>query len=270
MSIVPTPNAGDLTLQRGFGRNYLDDLANKYIVKPKFLKGIGGFVFDYEGEESVRLKADITDHYVEDNSAVQDHVAKNPVRLSFRGYIGELVQKAPAGLVGALDTIQNKLTTLPAYLGKYTPGVAQTIQKSITKAQTTVNTIDQSLARIKNIVGFFDKSAPGKTNQEKAFRKLQSLWATNQIMVVETPYGTFGNMIIEEVVFIQPEDTKFWTDITVTMKGMRFVEVLSINLDKNAGRAAAQRSPTIQKGTTKGTPVTESLASKFVSLLHGN
>ncbi len=59
---------GNLNLQDG--NNYLNNIANKYIVKPKNAKGIGGFVFDYEGETNVTFQADITDHYLETNDAV--------------------------------------------------------------------------------------------------------------------------------------------------------------------------------------------------------
>ncbi len=41
---------------------------------------IGAFVFDYAGEVSSELHADITDHYTEDNTVVQDHIALNPIR----------------------------------------------------------------------------------------------------------------------------------------------------------------------------------------------
>src|SRR5262245_9752879 len=103
------------------GRNYLDGLANKYIVRPKTVLGIGGFVFDYEGDTRVSRQADITDHYAENNDFINDHMAMRPFRLTLRGLVSELVFEKPRGILGALQTIQSRLGVVPAYLGKYTP-----------------------------------------------------------------------------------------------------------------------------------------------------
>ena len=46
------------------------------------------FLFHYNGEESITLDADITDHFVESNVALQDHIARRPVTYSVTGYIG--------------------------------------------------------------------------------------------------------------------------------------------------------------------------------------
>ena len=36
------------------------------------------FFFDYEGEQSVSLTSDITDHFIEVNTAIQDQIALRP------------------------------------------------------------------------------------------------------------------------------------------------------------------------------------------------
>lgn len=261
MALTEIPKAGLQTIQNG--RNYVDGLANKFIVKPKNAKGIGGFVFDYEGETNLTIQADITDHYNEDNTAVQDHIAIHPIKLTLRGFVAELVLKPPQGILGALSSIQNRLTTVPAYLGKYTPGGLATIQKALTKTQNTVNTIDQSLARVKNIVGMFDKTAPGRSAQEKAYNKLQSLMVTKQLVFVETPYGTFNNMAVESLVLVQDELTKQWSDIVVTMKRMNFVSINTATVDFRDGRNVQQAKDPTSKGSTKGTPENVSIAYKL-------
>jgi len=267
MALTQLPKSGT---QTGFDpRAYVDGLANKFIVKPKTVTGIGGFVFDYEGETNVSIQADITDHYLETNEPVQDHIAIHPIKMTLRGYVAELVQLKPTGLLGALEQIQNRLTTVPAYLGKYTPGAISTIQKAISKTQNTVNTIDQSLARIKNIVGLFSKSVQGRTNQERAYNKLQSLMVTRQLMFVETPYGTFNNMAIESLVLVQDDTTKMWSDITVTMKRMNFVDIQTSTLDFRSGRNGPQSQGTVNQGATSGTPVDSSVLFKGLNALKG-
>lgn len=249
---------GDLNLQDG--NNYLNTLANKYVVKPKNAKGIGGFLFDYEGETNVTYQAEITDHWIETNDPVQDHIAQKPVRLMLRGFIGELVLKQPAGLVGALATLQSKLTTVPAYIGKYTPGTIALLQRGVTTAQNTVNTIDQGLQRVKNIVGLFPGAAPQKSKQQQAFSQLTALYLSRQVFTVQTPYTSFDSMVIETLTFIQPEETKYWSDISVTMKQLRFVDT-QVSSTKAAfgGRAAKQREAQVSQGNTKGTPQSASI-----------
>lgn len=252
------------TVQKG--RDYIDNLANKYIVKPKNAKGIFGFVFDYEGESSATMQADITDHYAEDNTVINDHVALRPLRIQLKGFVSELILKKPEGLVGALDLIQNKLTTVPAYLGDYTPGVISTIQKAITKTQNVVNTIDQSISRVKNIAGLFTKSTPPISKQESAYLQLQAFYFARFPMLIETPYGSFNNMVIESLSFIQDESTKFWSDITVGFKQLNFVKEAQASPDKNINRFQQQTQEVIDKGKTQG----KSLAASIVDGIKGS
>ena len=52
---------------------------DNYVVRPTNKFGLGGFVFDVASETETRMEADITDHYVEDNSAIQDHIGVNRI-----------------------------------------------------------------------------------------------------------------------------------------------------------------------------------------------
>jgi Dit-like phage tail protein len=267
MAITQLPRTAVQSAQNG--RGYVDNLANKFIVKPKSVKGINGFVFDYQGEANLQIKADITDHYLEDNSPAQDHIALNPIHLTLRGYIGELIMKKPQGLLGAIDSIQNRLTTVPAYLGKYTPQATSKIQSALTSVTNTVNKIDQSLARVKNVVDFFGKSVPGSTKQVQAFMQLQSLWQTRAPFSVETPYGVIDNMAIESVILVQDEVTNSYSDITVELKQIRLVNVQTSTTDFKAGRLAQQSKTATDKGSTKGAPVNKSLLLQGFNYLRG-
>jgi len=57
--------------------------------------GIGGFVFDIPGDEEVRMKANISRHYVESNVPIADHIALEPEQITLRGMVAEIavVQK---------------------------------------------------------------------------------------------------------------------------------------------------------------------------------
>ena len=251
------------------GRAYVDSLANKYIVKPKHARGMNGFLFDYEGETALHLQAEITDHYTEDNTAIQNHVAIRPLKLNLRGFIGEVVVKKPVGLLGAIDEIQNKLTTVTAYLGKYTPGMVGKIQKGLTTATKTVNTIDQSLARVKNVVDMFPGAVPGLTKQQQAFNKLQAMFYSRQVMVVVTPFAQHDNMMIETIMFLQDEKTSSWSDISVTLKQVHFIGTKSTTTPIASNRNSQQSSPNIDKGSTAGTPQTDAQSTSLFKQVFG-
>lgn len=246
------------------GNTVLDDLANKYVVKPQTAQGISGFVFDYEGDTDVTWGADITDHYLEDNTPVNDHIAVHPLRVVLHGFVSELVLKGQQGILGALATIQNRLTAVPAYLGKYTPGTVQKAQSLVTAATNTVNKIDQAASRLNNVLSFF--TAPGQSAQTRAYNKLLALANTRQVMVIQTPYKTLDRMAIENVRFVQPQDTKDWSDIVVTLKQLRFV-TLTTTLDINANRNMQMKQPAANSGTTAGTPTPISVLEKGAGAL---
>ena len=87
-----------------------------YFVAPHNDFGLGGYVFTLQGEDTATLSSDITDHYTEDNKAVQDHIAIKPKRITLRGYVGELIYNASGQSPTILQTVTQKLTQLSAFL----------------------------------------------------------------------------------------------------------------------------------------------------------
>lgn len=250
------------TLAGGLGsqynpKNFVDSLANKFVLKPKGVSGIGGFIFDYEGDTRVQIHTESTDHYVEDNTAVQDHAAVRPIKLTLHGFVSELVQAKPSGLLAAISSVQDKLTTVTAYTGitrgtqgKYTPQALNKVQAALTQVQSVTNTVDQALQRVGNLVQMFPGMKPTKTAQQLAYARLQAIALGRQLILVETPYTIFDNMIIESLTFTQPAETKFWSDISVVVKQIRFAGTSATPslLSRFSVRAAAGRAAAVNAG----------------------
>jgi uncharacterized Fe-S center protein len=78
--------------------NFLSSATQQAIVKPEDFKGIAGFVFDVITLDSIELSSDITDHYIEDNTAINDHIALKPEIIRVEGLVGELKYEIPAEL----------------------------------------------------------------------------------------------------------------------------------------------------------------------------
>ncbi len=233
----------------------------RYLLRTKANSGIGGFIFDYLGDINLGIDADITDHFTENNDAFQDHIAIRPIELTMRGFQSELALPKPQGVVGALAAAQSALTQVNAYLGKYTPGVAQTLSGAVTQVQNTVNTINLTLAKAQNVISLFPGAPPTKSKQEKAYIQLSAAMIKKQPMTIDTPYGVMANMFIKRLTFVPPEDTKTWSDISVTLKQISFVQVASV-LDNGsfAGRLAQQAQAAANKGNGSGAQVNQSAA----------
>lgn len=263
------------------GRNYLDTLANNYILKPATANGIAGFVFDVAAETALSADTDITEHYTEYNNFYQDHAALRPLEITLRGFSSELVLPAPQGVAGVLSTLQNKLTQLPALLGKYTPQALSKVQAVVTKSTNIVNQVDNVIGRVRNITGLIAGGSAANSKQSTAFSKLLALRDSRQVFTMVSPWGMVGfwdpvkkkggprSFIIRRMVFEQPEETKDRTDIVVTVKEVRFSTVASSGQGQTAQEAAQNNSGVAQQrmqGQTNKGQQTQTSTVPFTSL----
>lgn len=73
----------------------LSTLDKQAIVRPNNPpRGIAGFLFDYDAEQFMELVAEVTDHFIEDNTTLQDNIALLPERITVRGSVAELTDSA--------------------------------------------------------------------------------------------------------------------------------------------------------------------------------
>lgn len=256
------------------GRQYLDTLANQYVLKPVSAQGLAGFIFDYEGDTEVVAQAEITDHYSEQNSFINDQVAQKPQRITLRGFVAELKASPDLGVTGVLNVLQGKLTTLQAITGKYTPSVVQKIQAGVTSAQNTVNKIDNTISRAQNLVGLFVGSAAAPTKQQLAYQQLFALFSNNVIFTLSTPFTYFRSVCIEHMTFMQDEFTKDWSEISVTVKEVRFTGTVvqgpgmsaQLAAQTQEARSAAQNQSVTDNGKTAGTDDPFTTQTKFLGI----
>lgn len=233
-------------------------------------------LFHYEGEQTAHLMSDITDHYVEDNTAIQDQVALKPEEVTTHGFIGELNDVAPA-LLAPIQAIANKLTTI----GAYTPGLSlsaliayntafQLYQVGINAAASAVsawNTVSGNSQGGESVIGSNGLSTqPNQSKQQLMFQQFYGYWRNRTLFTVQTPWAIFQNMAIKDLRAIQDAETRVITDFEVTFKMMRFASTQISVFDASVlqGRAAFQSSGTTDLGTS--TPVSsQSLKSGLAS-----
>jgi hypothetical protein len=247
----------------GDSRDYLDS-KTQATVEIKNAPGIKGWVFDITNEESIELRSDITDHFTESNSYINDHIVNQPEKVTLSGLVGELVYEPPRGLEAAAAALENKLEIVEAFAGDLTPGAVQAAQGAVGAVESAVSQANQVLDRAQNVLTQFSGDDQTPTRQAKAIGELFALWKSKQLVTVQTPWKFYTNMIIESIRVTQGE-TISETDVSVSLKELRFTKLGEL-IDFSGElipdlRADAQAQAEQDSGKLAGKERTESFIS---------
>lgn len=230
---------------------FLNQALNLVLVSPSNPTqnmGISGFLFDVVGDEEVNLDSDITDHYVEDNTAVQDHIALRSPKCTVRGYVGEL-SVAVQGLAQLGQSIVERLTLLESLLPALTTQATQSFNNIQSISQTTY-----LIAQASNLYNIFANANASNLKQQSAFNYFMALWSSRTLCSVQTPFQIFNNMAIENVRALQPGESLYAGDFSVTFKAIRTVQSqISLgNLATLAADRLSEQSGIKNLGSTNG------------------
>ncbi len=235
---------------------YLDS-KSAAVVSAAGQEGISGWVFDISGGESIELESDITDHFTENGSFVQDHIVNKPMRITLSGIIGELKYEAPKkdSTEGALSALTNTLTAVPAYLGPFTPQALQKFTVAFSTAAYLAGQYEAIKKRLSNLKKYFSGEDATETLQQRAFAELKAMRDSKQIVTVQTPWGFYSNMAIVSISVRQDEKTNDYSDISVSLKEMRFASVEVTTFDSGAyvSDIDLQRAKAAETGEVQGT-----------------
>lgn len=234
-------------------REFLDNRASAF-VSPVSAKGLSGWEFDIPQSENLTHTVDITDHYVESGTYLNDHQVVQPIQITLSGLKGELVYKPPEGVLSDFQELANKLEIVDAYLQDYTPGMLQDVQKGISKASTAISRINQNIDRTQNLLAALGGEGPERTEQQKAYTELRALMLSNQLVTVQTPWRYFDSMKITSLGFSQGEDSQSYSRISITLKEIRFanIEVNSFDEKIFPVREEMQKSEEQDTGVVQG------------------
>lgn len=217
-------------------------------------------LFHYEGEQTATIESDITDHFIEDNSAIQDQIALKPEIVTTHGFIGELNDVAPFGLQ-TLQAAADKLTAI----GSYEPALSETALLAYSEAfflyQTASTAIDAAVSAWDTVAGFGGESVingqgivtqSNQSKQQSAFQQFYGYWRSRTLFTVQTPWAIFDNMAIKSLRAIQEAETNVITDFEVTFKMIR-TATTAVNFSDSfsfSDRAGAQSANPSNLGTS--------------------
>lgn len=239
-------------------------------------------LFHYEGEQDVTIVSDITDHYIEDNTAIQDQIALKPEEVTTHGFIGELNDVPPKYLALA-GAIASRLTVIGAYAPALTETALIAYSEAFLLYQVAQNAIDSAVSTWATINGTggqsvingngttgFEAQFPNQTKQQEVFQQFYGYWRKRTLFTVQTPWAVFQNMAIKSLRAIQDPETRVITDFQITFKLIRTASTETL---QNAGPVRLDRNYSQAVGITNlgtSTPIssisqTEGLTSMGVA-----
>ncbi len=206
-------------------------------------------LFHYEGEQSVALESDITDHYIEDNTAIQDQWTLKPETVNTHGFIGELNNVPPKALA-ILQKAANRLTTISAYVPSLSATALIAYNQAFFLYQVGANAANSAVSAWSSIS---NSGQSQQTKQQQAFQQFYGYWQSRTLFTVQTPWAIFQNMAIKSLRAIQDAETNVISDFEVSFKRMRFATTESSIPISLQGRAASQSQGLVDFGTTTPT-----------------
>lgn len=238
--------------------NLVASVANQAIITPlgdPYTIGISGLIFDIVGDIGVEINSDITDHFVEDNYAIQDHWAQKPVIVTMQGFSAEVVNVYRPNILQQIFQAVGGLIPLPGLAPTFNVQDSQFYSEMSAFAQLGQNIVTTTL----NIFQIFQGAATLVTKQQTVFQFLFNMWQTRQLATVETPYAVFRNMAIES---LRPTQSGESTKISEFV--VRFKQIQTVNAVQ--GTSNADSTDTQNAGTTSTvTPTPSSGLSSYVA-----
>lgn len=249
---------------------------NSSNVLPGYNLAFRALIFNYEGENTSTLESDITDHFVENNLATQDHIALRPVIITTQGFIAEL--NDTPGFTGQVNAVQsafaaasnaaNKLTLLTGYLPGLSGPSLIAYNEAVFAFNNTTALLNAGIGLASSlsaggesvINGTTFSSAPNQSKQQIAYQNFYGYWVNRVLFTVQTPWAVFQNMAIQRLQAVQSAETNVITDFEVTFKQIRYASTASsvpgqINPANAVGQTSAQANTAVtQPASTASVP----------------
>ncbi len=233
-----------------------NNIVNKYIVSPVFNLGLAGFIFDIPKETRIKLESDSTNHFAEDNTALQDHVALKPIEINTGGFVSEL-KYTIEDPKSEIQELTERLTTINAYIPALTTAARSTREAITASRADTIS--EDTLGKATNSAidiykAYKDINSPD-TEQARAFNFFRALRDARQLVAIDTPWGFFNNLEIKSLTASQNSETKSITEFNMILKEFRTVKTQFVDAEfqEFTGRGLTQRSGQQDQGKAQGT-----------------
>lgn len=205
-------------------------------VQREFINNNVGYYFDIIREHSVSIQNQITDNYLENNTAVQDHIAHSPITVTLGGLAGEVYFTPPTKALDKMYTkynkfMQSKFNNEPMaaqYLMSdkllAIPALLPAVDNITQLAKNAVQYVETSYKRLEKVVKGFKNQEIKEARLWQIYRELKDLSDTNTALIVETPFTVFGDMYIQSISLRQGNEN-YIADLEITLKQINYADV---------------------------------------------
>lgn len=250
--------------------------------------GIAGFKFHVPEREQIRMQSEVTDHYIDTNDAVQDHVAKRPVTVTLTGLEGDYFYSVNQ-IEDVLAQVVPTLKLCQYFIPRLTNAAEQIkgFNKNYTQALNTLSGNNRQLSTADKLNTFWDvlngqdlfslmqDLVKVRSAQTRAFLFFEALWggaweygkntydvetgkwtstgrySEPAVFSVETTYRRYDNMVITDLTPVRDNNADI-TEFTITFKQIHLTASLVTDLNNRAGRNRQQMAKINNKGVDKG------------------
>lgn len=246
---------------------------------PDFINNNVGYYFDIIQEHSVSIQNQITDNFLESNTAVQDHIAHNPITVSLNGLSGEVIYAPPTKVLREIDKkyntfMQEKFNTDPMsnqYLMSdklvLIPSLVPQVDNVTQIAKNAIQYVESSYKRYEKIIKHFTNQNVKESRLRQIYRELKELSDSNTPLIVETPFIVLDNMYIQSISLRQGNEN-YIADLGITLKQIQYADVPITEADQevlakynNFARTPVENNGKAQ-GTTKNVSILKSMFNK--------
>lgn len=249
--------------------SYVKETVSTYFIQPSDDIGIGGLKLDIIGEQTLTIDSDVTDNYVESNTAYQDQISLKPITYTIQGEVGELVYYEKNANQTYVGYVAEKISDIASFLPTVSSKFYQ-VSDAVLKATNIIDSADNIITRLaklgfKKSDGSDDDDTTLYTQQQVAYMALIELRNARAPITVNSPWTQLENYVIQNIKITQPERTKDKSYITLTLKEFRTTELAttSFNSSDYLGRLGYQKAETVDQGNTTGVLVSTA-ASTFM------
>ncbi len=224
--------------------------------------GIAGFKFHVPQTEQVKMESEITDHFVDNNSILQDHIARKPVTITLNGLQGDYFYS-----VNRIEDTLALITPTLSLVKQFLPKLRNITMQLHLKKTSTKYTYNQKTGQLEikieankqnfnaiDMFKIFQEMYKLKSAQTRAFFFFDAMWKSKALFSVETSWKRYDNMCIQNLIPIRDKNADI-TEFNITFKQISRAQTKYEDLKNAAGRTRQQLMKTQNKGTNKGQKV---------------
>lgn len=229
----------------------LTTASNKAYIAPTLRTSFGGFVLDLLQDEVIDLSASSTDHIVEDNSIINDHITNEKTRIQLTGIVSDINLRPDTTPSEEQPLEGHRFNDQPkAMVDKQDTAGTKQAQRHIEEAERP-NQQKEEVTPTDNIYGNSQSRIIGN-RQQQALGFVQGLRETKQLVSIKTRIGFFTNMYIESCTIQTNQKDATQSIISLGFSEFRFAKTLSSAVDKVALGRANELAQKLEQGTANG------------------